>query len=381
MEHLLEQERQARLDKDELAMTNIISQILSSCKDESEQLTYLRLLSRRKGQLHISFKQNVNHLYKSKMQSGLDKKSLMIFLKKLLIDIVEGKFYLEEERIEITNILKVMYEEDGDDLESLNITFNVPVETFSIAEDIKIGYQLEILRLCVKNNDWIKCDIISKRIRKSYFNESGNKELEIKYLLYMVGVCLGQKNYNDGCNYFKKLHEKDLKEKTKNIVFCTFFTILSDECEERKKMLEFCNDSKDNTFDARRLIRLFRSNEIITKDVCEKILCMDDQFMHLKSDFMNSINDHNFKIVSKIFTSIKLDDLQQIMQCSKEDCVSLICNNVNRQRIDAKINQETGIVSFGTKKNENIEEKIEKVMGRLIKVNHLIQKENLKIGK
>ncbi|KAM0673548.1 proteasome regulatory particle subunit [Gurleya vavrai] len=381
MDYLLEQERQARLSKDEDAMTSIISQILLNCKDETEILTYLRLLTKRKGQIHNSLKTNINNLYHCKLANFQDKNLFIKFSKDLLTEIIEGKFYLENERILVTKTLQKFYEEENNFKDALDVIFNVPVETFTIEERDKILYQLETLKLCLYNKDWIRCDIISKRIRKSFFSESNDKNLEVDFYNYMMLVSLGQKLFEDCSNYSKKLYEIDVNENSEKILICTFFSILSENSIERDNLLKFCCDCKDNTAEARKLIKMFKGDEIIDFSICDDILKGSSMFETLKEDFLNAINDHNFRVISKFFKKIRVVDLVEIMKLNVNDCIALICNGVNKGKIYAKIDQEMQIVSFKRKGDSDVEKRIEMVMDKIIKVNHLIQKENLKIGK
>ncbi|KAM0677488.1 proteasome regulatory particle subunit [Binucleata daphniae] len=377
MDNLLEQERQARLTKNENEMNKIMSDIISLCKNDSEQLTYLRLLSKRKGQLHECLKNLIRNIIQQKQNT----KEFIDFAKVLLQDIIEGKFYLEEERIIVTELLKNKYEENNQIQEASDVVFNVPVETFTICEKKKIMYQLEVLRLCVKNHEWMRCDLVSKRMRMGYFTETNDKEAEANFYFHMVGSALGQKNFEDASKHFKKLYDLNMEEQTRKVIFCTFFTILSKDSQTRNDLLDFCYNCKDNSNEFRKMIKCFRSEEIINKNYSDVLNNIDKTIESYKPEFVTAIIHHNFRVISNIFTKITFADLERIMNCEIEHCVSLICELVNKNKTSTRIDQENKIVYFGKEKEINVEKKIENVMDRIIKLNHMIQKENLKIGK
>ncbi|EJW01682.1 hypothetical protein EDEG_00399 [Edhazardia aedis USNM 41457] len=319
MEALLEKERELRLNKDDAGMQVLMLEIVSMCQNDSELITYLKILSRRKAQLRVPLKKTIQSVFLCKRMSidgdlnlivtGSEKtpneltkflnfycrsfdlktfdqvgnsvgnnqeksfesgnvgektiqgsvgtnnssstnqntnsnnslegsgyisslkthhllKDLNIsntelkdtkhfqnlcakedekrdnekalnriegfinFSMQLLSEIVEGKFHLEEERVLITIILKDIFEKLKRPVDAMEIIFDVPVETFSsIKENTKIEYQLEILRLCVINFDWTKCELASKKIRKSYFKQNNHKIAETNFYKLMVGVC------------------------------------------------------------------------------------------------------------------------------------------------------------------------------------------------
>lgn len=375
MDILLEQERIARLEKDEDKMLQIMTQIIQNCKNDTELITYIKILSKRKAQLKEPLKQVIHNVYTYKIQNVNN--DTAVFFNALLKDVIEGKFYLEDERISITNTLKEFYEQNNDDLNALSVCFSVPVETFSIDEDLKINYQLEILRLCVKLKDWTKSELISKRIRMSYFKDAKSNTAEIKFYNLMIGVFLGQSKYFEASEYFQKLYEIDKTEPSNKILYCSFFAILSND-SKKENMLKFCIENKDNTDQIRKIIGMFLGNEIIPISLSEFANQIDTIY---RQDFLRSINEHNFLIVSRYFESIRFDDLKNILQCSLEECVDLICTSVNRKALNAKIDQAREIVIFGDKNKEDTEVELSKVLERLVKVNHLIHKENLKASK
>lgn len=371
---LLEQERIARLEKDDNKMLEIMTQIKDSCKDDTELLTYIKILSKRKAQLKEPLKKIIQSVYIKKIEK-LNNESIN-FILQLLKEIIEGKFYLEAERVHITQVLKEYYEQNNEDNKALESIFTVPVETFSVEEKIKISYQLEVLRLSIKLKDWSKSDLVSRRIRMSYFKEENDNHNEISYYNLMIALSLGQHKFFEASGYFKSLYHIDKMNSSSKITLCSFFAILSTEKEkEKEKMLLWCLENKDNTDKMRKIIKQFIGNDVLSTTYVEYAKEIDQIYAQ---DFLRAINEHNFKAVSKYFGSLRLDDLKDLLQCSIDDCVNLIQDCVSRDFLSVKIDQTGGIVVFEDRSMENEEEAISKVLDRLVRVNHLIRKENVK---
>lgn len=375
MKLLLDQEREARVTKNETKMTQIMSDIISNCRDDNEIIGYLRILVRRKAQLKQSLKDTLNNIFNHKSQN-MDEVNIKFSIK-LLQEVIEGRFYLEDERILVTKRLKEIYEERGDDSKALEVVFNVPVETFDIPDIEKINYQLEVLRLSVKTKDWNKSECVSRRIRLSFFKETNDSKYEINFYTSMIGVALGKRKFIEAAKHLKRLYSIDKTEPMKKIVYCTFFALISDYTEEKDALISDCLNCKDNVENMRRIIRLFNSFEIIPTNICEVIESMDSQLHYFVDDFLEAINVHNFKVVSIFFTKIKIEDLCIIMQYNSEKCIKLISDGVNKKLLSASIDQEKGIIFFKLREKNEAGEKIEKVLNRLMRVNHMIQKEKL----
>lgn len=373
MEILLDQERQARLANDENKMTEIMSQIMSQCKDDNEVISCFKILVRRKAQIKQSLKTTINTVLSYKMANFTEEN--VNFMLRLLREVLEGRFYLEEERIRVTKTLKELYESKNDDIQALDIVFSVPVETFDIPDSDKIEFQLEVLRLCVKTKDWNKSECVSRRIRLSYFEETSNKTYEINFYTSMIGVSLGQRKFFEAAKYFKNLYAIDLTESTNKILYCTFFAIISDSSDEKTKMITECLECKDNTDKMRKVIKWFSSREVIPTKLCDLIKTMDIQMSHFLDDFLKAINIHNIKVVSEFYTKIRIEDLKIIMQCTEEECVNLICDGVLKKIFQARIDQAQNMILFKEKVQDVASDQIDKVLNRLIRVNHMIQKE------
>ena len=82
------------------------------------------------------------------------------------------QIYVEIERARLTRILAKIKEDQGDITEAANILQELQVETFgSMEKREKVEFILEQMRLCLAKKDYIRTQIISKKINAKYFED------------------------------------------------------------------------------------------------------------------------------------------------------------------------------------------------------------------
>ncbi|KAF7684372.1 26S proteasome non-ATPase regulatory subunit 12 [Astathelohania contejeani] len=377
MEELFEQERQARLQLDTAAMIQILDKMMQLCITDSDLLTLTKMIGKRKGQLPDAFKYMINRVVDAKLDSINIKQTNiepeLDFLNSLLKDVVEGKMYLEEERVRISEQLKSIYERIGDDNKALRVVFDVPVETFtSISEKHIVEFQLEQLRLAIKVEEWIKGDIIGKRIRRRYFKENDDKENEYKYNSYLAMVCIGQGHWREASDVMMVMGG------SQDIILGSFFGMLGYSKGEDDAYLKNFLNHKNNISSMRSILKLFLSQEIIPRNISiDTIVTRYLNFEKYKKEWIESIDQHNFGVVSKFFKSLNFQELADIMQCDISDVIDKTCSMVWKGW-KCKIDHKNEIIRFSHEESDEWMDKINVVLDKIMKANHLIHKENLK---
>lgn len=382
MDELTEREREARLAKDEEKIKGVFVQMLETCKSDAEAIALMKVLGRRKGQLKPAFRWLVNHVFdhrhREAMQNAQNTGSFMKFCHALLKDVVEGKMFLEEERIKIASALKDMYIGQGDTKGALNAVFDIPVETFaSIGEAKVIGFQLDQLQLAILNGDWIKADVCSKKIRKRYFDESGDTAQEVRYDRYMVELCLGKKDYMEASRVLLKVSR--VCEPHKSVVQSSFFALVAPRCDERSRMIKTLILDKNNTEPVRRTLALFLKNELIqhgSMDVFRSFPEID--FERFAEAVTCAVDSHNLAIISKFCTHVNIDDLACLLQCRGEEVVDKVCWAVNSGILHCRIDQNKQLVKFNKSLDPDWMQDLDSVLDNLMEANHMIHTENLK---
>ncbi|KRH94809.1 26S proteasome regulatory complex, subunit RPN5/PSMD12 [Pseudoloma neurophilia] len=203
-EKLFEEERTNRLEGNHEAQMKVFSSLLENCKDAESTLLLIKLLAKKKNQIKLTVRwlfQTIKKNYELKSYPKEFPKENVAFFTTILKELIEGKLFLEQERIDYAQYLKNIYEHYNFYTEALQITYDVPIETFSTIklEDI-LKYQLDTLRLAIICQDTAKAEILSKKtkekhltdkkllwlLRTDYFTLSGNYLKATKEIMKIV---------------------------------------------------------------------------------------------------------------------------------------------------------------------------------------------------
>lgn len=385
MSDIVEQERIARQTKDEAGIKEVFTKMLASCQDEDEVNSLMKTLGRRKDQLKPAFKWLIKRVFDARQQEFAENcedssiaDRFVEFCHVLLHDVVEGKMFLEEERITVSTVLKNIYLTRNQPKKALDTVFGVPVETFtSIEEADVVAFQLEQLRLAIVSKDWVRADISSKRIRKKYFAEKKDREQEAKYDEYMVSLHMGQKNYTEASRTLLKASTNVDAEK--NVILSSFVAAISPKGDERDELMRTLITNKSNAEPVRRVLALFLKDELIqyeAMDVFKKPSGLD--FNGYWDDVVESVDSHNLCVVAKFCTIISIKDLASLLQCRADEVIDKVCRVVNDGTLKCKIDQDRQLIRFHRSLEHDWMRDVDSVLESIMEANHMIHNENLK---
>ncbi|XP_047147664.1 26S proteasome non-ATPase regulatory subunit 12 homolog A-like isoform X1 [Vigna umbellata] len=178
IEQLLNAEKHARLTGDVAATRNAVTEILRLCFEARAWNTLndqIVLLSKRRGQL----KQAVTAMVQQAMQY-IDETphiEIRINLIETLESVCAGKIYVEIERARLIKNLAKIKEEQGLIDEAADLMQEVAVETFgAMAKTEKIAFILEQVRLCLDRHDYVRAQILSRKISTRVFDAHVSKQ-------------------------------------------------------------------------------------------------------------------------------------------------------------------------------------------------------------
>ncbi|EPS67773.1 hypothetical protein M569_06999, partial [Genlisea aurea] len=232
IEALLNVEKQMRQIGDVAGTRKAVIEILELCfqagawKILNEQIV---LISKRRGQL----KQAVQAMVQKAMQyidqtPDLDTK---IDLIKSLNSVSAGKIYVEIERARLIKKLAKIKEEQGLIAEAAELMQEIAVETFgAMAKTEKIAFILEQVRLCLDRQDYVRAQILSRKISPRVFEADTSKDkkkpkegesiieeppadipslLELKRIYYqlMIRYYAHNNDYLEICRCYKSIYD------------------------------------------------------------------------------------------------------------------------------------------------------------------------------
>ncbi len=83
----------------------------------------------------------------------------------------------------------------------------------------KTEYILEQMRLCLLKKDFVRTQIISKKIHPRVLNEEGFAELKIRFNKHMIQYYLNDRNHLEIANCYWHIYQTEKEESAKLEVF------------------------------------------------------------------------------------------------------------------------------------------------------------------
>lgn len=343
---------------------------------DEKEYKYLRefiiLLTKRRGQAKKAITDMVQQAmtYIDKMPTREEKFNLINTLR----EATEGKIFVEVEYGRVTRQYAEMKEEDGQFDEATDTIQEVQIETYgSMDKKEKLEYILYQLKLVLKRKDYVRTQIILKKISKRALNEKGLQKIKINY-------------YGQIVEFFN--HEKDYLEVAK--CYQTIYNTMNEAEEDKECEFEFSKEEKNHNFENfviylmitsysneqvdllnivnTRYMRELEANPTLEKFVHKFLL---DELMPLNEDVVKSelgkyepfhekiehhidhmdslfkqIIQHNLRVIQKYYSRIRLDRLGPLIGVGIERTEQEIADMVVNKRLSAKINRLDGIVKF-----------------------------------
>lgn len=116
----------------------------------------------------------------------------------------EGKMFLEREYAQSTMTLCQYLEEDNKAEEGTNIIQEIQIETYGsleIAE--KVEFILYQMKLVLLRKDFVRCQILSKKISKRHLSGAGLEKFKIQFYLYMIHYYVHEKMILDAAKSYQ----------------------------------------------------------------------------------------------------------------------------------------------------------------------------------
>jgi 26S proteasome regulatory subunit N5 len=120
----------------------------------------------------------------------------------------EGKIFLEREYAQSTRDLVEMYEADGKIDEAAAIIQEIQIETYgSLENKEKVSFILYQMKLVLARQDYIRTQILSRKISKRGISEKGLEHLKIQYYGYMVRYYIHEKESMETCRSYQTIYD------------------------------------------------------------------------------------------------------------------------------------------------------------------------------
>lgn len=394
IEALLNLEKSSRVAEDVTATKACCSAVLDVCfqaRDWKQLEEQIQQLAKRRGQL----KQVIVAFVRQAMSyiDSTPDKDTKVSLIKTLQAVTEGKIFVEIERARLTRRLATMKEAEGNVSEAADILQEVAVETFgAMAKTEKIAFILEQVRLCLDKQDFVRAQILSRKISPRAFVERKGEgkgeigiegtaieapeegvptlpELKLKYYELMVRYHAHDNNYLEITRCYRSIYETEavssdpakwtevLKRTCWYLVLSPPYSTAQGSASDRLTLLTtVAADKKLGDLPAyKALLGQFITKEVIRWGAFEatyqaEIEAAKEVFggdAKRLADLRLRTVEHNVLVVAKYYTRVTTQRLAQLLDLPLAEAEKHLSDLVVSKAISAKVDRPAGLVRFG----------------------------------
>jgi len=334
-------------------------------------------------------------------------KETMLKLIDTLRTVTTGKIYVENERARLTHRLAKIKEADGEIKEAAKIMQELQVETYgSMERKEKVELILEQMRLCLATQDYVRTQIISKKISTRFFEDGKNDELRLKFYQYMIELGLHDQNYLDICKNYRAVYDTasvqtDQDKKLTAMRNVILFIVLAKHDNEQSDLIHRIRKEKilQDLPRYKEVLEKFITSELINQAAfCQQFekelrdgvegspptgaFSRDEAGEARWKDLLSRIVEHNIRIMAKYYTRIRLARMAELLALPESEAEDCLSDMVVSGAVTAKTDRLEGIIDFSQQQDplENLNEwssNTNKLMDLVMKTTHLINKEEM----
>mmetsp|Transcript_25895 Transcript_25895/g.42541 ORF Transcript_25895/g.42541 Transcript_25895/m.42541 type:complete len:443 (+) Transcript_25895:30-1358(+) len=365
IDNLLALEKQTRLAEDLAGTTlfaNAIVRLCFDCADWKQLNNQLVVLSKRRAQLKqviVKFVQEAM-TYLDKTPDHETKLQLIDTLR----TITAGKIYVENERARLTRMLAKIKEDDGNVAEAAEIMQEVQVETFGTMEKReKVDFLLEQVRLLLDRNDYIRAQIISKKISPKFLADPEVQDLKVRNHRLMIRYYAHNNSYLDMAKSYHAIYstpnvQADRAQWIDELEHVAVLLVLAPYDNEQSDFLNRVYEDKKlaELDDYKKLLKYFLTPELVRWPILEGIyrpILMKSNLFEGETnakqrwgDFNKRVVEHNIRVIGKYYSRISSARLSQLLDLSPEDTEQNVRDMVVAKTLYARIDRPSGVISF-----------------------------------
>merc|ERR1719411_1881948 len=348
----------------------------------------------------------VQQCYAWVKDAKLPSKEIELKLIETLRTITKGKIYVEVERARLTHRLSQMQEADGDIAAAAKTMQDLQVETYgSMDKKEKVELILDQIRLCLATKDYIRAQIISKKISIRFFENVEHQELKLTYDKYMVELDQHEGTYLNICRHYRAIYEtpciKDDAKKLDTLKHMALYVILSPYDNEQSDAIHHILKEKslDKIPHYKRLLEDFTNLELIDykifssqyethlkngSDGISPTLVFDNSDNGQKrwADMKKRVVEHNIRIMATYYTRITLKRMANLLALTDAETEDFLSTMVVNKTVEAKTDRLDGVVDFVKHQDpndmlNNWSHSVSELLSLVMKTTHLVNKEEM----
>ena len=164
---------------------------------------FLLMLGKRRGQAKKAIIDMVQWCMGSEVLDRLPSREERYRMLETLREAGEGKMFLEREYAQVTRWLAEQMEEDGRTEEATKLVQEIQIETYgSLTTVEKVDFILYQMKLVLLRRDFVRCQILSRKISKKNLAEKGLERQKIQYFRFMIQYYIHERNTLEGAKSY-----------------------------------------------------------------------------------------------------------------------------------------------------------------------------------
>jgi len=272
----------------------------------------------------------------------------------------------------------------------------VSVETIgSMEQREKLEIVLEQVRLCLANKDYIRSEIVAKKVTSKQLNMEELQDLKLVYYTLMIELHSHNDAYLEICKAHdamyrtKSVQEVEAKWKASLSAAITYVALAPYDSDVAAILQRFKADEKTEQLPVfKSLLVSLTTNEIASWPLqaeadIQKV--MGSRKKHLMKDFHKRVVQHNIRVISEYYKRITSKRLAELLQLDADVAEEMLSEMVSAQQLFAKIDRCAGTVTFQKKQSPALvlnawADDVSSLLNLVDKTCHLINKENMVHG-
>uniref|UniRef100_A0A1I8HKW8 PCI domain-containing protein n=1 Tax=Macrostomum lignano TaxID=282301 RepID=A0A1I8HKW8_9PLAT len=294
-----------------------------------------------------------------------------------------------------TRSLAEINEADGNIADAADVLQELQVETFgSMEKREKVEFILEQMRLCLAKRDYIRTQIISKKVNPKFFQTEPDSELKEKYYTLMIELHSHDKSYLSISKHHAAILQSCQPDTDKfrlHLRCCLANLLLAPHDNEQHDLLQRSlrhhARALESEPDYAELCGQFSGRELInwselSAEHAERLRAdcrlSDEDIEALRK----RVTEHNVRVLAAYYTNIGLARAAHLLSLDVPDAEQAISDQVVSGAVSAKIDRLTGVVHFSTAQSAtqlltDWAHSLDSVMRLVGEVGHLINKERM----
>ena len=266
-------EKQTRTGCDTHSTTKVLLGIVRICFENqcfdalNENIVFL---TKKRGLIKQSVTRMIQEIctYVDKLPEMNDTKLKLI---DTLRSVTLGKIYVENERARLTKILADHREKEGKLEEASTLMQELQVETYgTMQKREKTEFLLEQMRLTLATAEYLKTQMISRKINVKYFEEEGTEDLKFKFYDLVIRLDSHEDRFLTVCKHYRAVYsskgvQADEDRKLNVLKHVVLYALLAAYDNEQADLVE--RIKLDPEFEKlslySELLTLFTTNELI----------------------------------------------------------------------------------------------------------------------